>query len=660
MKLSILFLQFVLTLMLLMQDLVKAQTTIIQPAGNVYVQGGINANTNYYTEPSYLLRVRGVVGDNERKTLLKYDLTNITEDFTKAELYITVNRAVGSPSDFADLFAISDDSWDETTVTWNTAPARGNFLLEREFLRKTSTMPDTVYTLDITAYVKSEMLGNKIVSIFLQDTAYRGTDLRFWSNRTLIATGPELYLKSGPLGSVSLISPTGGESWAAGSTQQITWTSNNVNNIKIDFSTNNGNSWNLVEASIPAASGSYSWLVPSVSSSHLCKVRISDAGDPSTYDINDSVFVITNPVSSITLNSPNGAEIWIVGSNQTIRWSASLISNVKVEYTVDDGSNWNSIVESISASTSSYVWNVPALPSILCKIKISDIADPTLIEMSANNFSIVEASQDNIVAVDQIYVKAGISADSNYVTETLLRVRGDSVNINNQRKTYVKFDLSNRTENIDRAEMKMTVYQVPTSGTRSDIFTVSNDNWSESTVTWNTAPPRENYLISQNFPLKPTTQPDIEYSWDVTSYVNSEFSGDKIVSFCLVDTLNNGSDVRFGSDRGFVTGPRLALFRVTDVEDEINLHPNEFNVLQNYPNPFNPETKITYNLPSQGQVKITIYDILGNTIQELVNEVQQTGLHQVIWKASSVPSGIYFSKIQFSNNHKIVKMVLLK
>jgi len=661
MKRSILLLHILAlaTLVLLFPVSVNSQT-VLDAVGNAYVQGGINAGNNYYSEPSFLLRVRGVVGDNERKTYLKYDLTGVTEVFTKAELQITVNRAVGTSADWADLFTVSDDTWDETTITWNNAPARGDFLLEREFLHKASTDPDTVYTFDITSYVESEMLGDKIVSICMSDTAYRTTDLRFWSNRSLLATGPQLVLKSGPLGSVSLTSPVGGENWSTGSTQNISWTSSNISDVKLDLSTNNGSSWMSIAASVPANTGSYSWVIQSVPSSHLCKVRISDVNDPSTSAMSDNLFVLTNPASSITLNSPNGGENWIAGSTQNIEWTASDVSNVKIEYSVDDGITWNSIVESISATVNIYNWNVPALPSSLCKIKISDLANPAVSGLSAGLFAIVEGSQDNLTAVDQIYVQNGINADLNFVAETLLRVRGDPANVDNQRMTYLKFDLSNRTVNIDKAELKLTVYQVPNSGSRSDFFTVANDSWSESSITWNSAPQRVDSLFSQNFPIKNTTQPDVEYTWDVTSYANKEYAGDKIISFCLVDILNNGSDIRLGSDRGFTTGPRLALFSITDVESEIKLQPNEFSVLQNYPNPFNPETKIIYNLPSEGKIKITVYDILGNVIQELINEVQQSGLHQVSWDAATFPSGVYFSKVQFENKNDVVKMILLK
>ncbi|MBA4313296.1 MAG: hypothetical protein C0417_11780 [Chlorobiaceae bacterium] len=87
----------------------------------------------------------------------------------------------------------------------------------------------------------------------------------------------------------------------------------------------------------------------------------------------------------------------------------------------------------------------------------------------------------------------------------------------------------------------------------------------------------------------------------------------------------------------------------TDIKTEY--FPTEFSLNQNYPNPFNPSTTISYSLPNECIVKLTLYDILGQTVQTLVNEVQQAGVHNVIWNASdaitnSIASDIYFYRIE--------------
>ena len=93
---------------------------------------------------------------------------------------------------------------------------------------------------------------------------------------------------------------------------------------------------------------------------------------------------------------------------------------------------------------------------------------------------------------------------------------------------------------------------------------------------------------------------------------------------------------------------------------------NKFELYQNYPNPFNPTTKISYAIPYDGIVKLNVYDILGRKIAELVNGEKHPGKHSVIFNASSLPSGVYFYRIEVesissngSNKFTNVKKLLL-
>ena len=77
--------------------------------------------------------------------------------------------------------------------------------------------------------------------------------------------------------------------------------------------------------------------------------------------------------------------------------------------------------------------------------------------------------------------------------------------------------------------------------------------------------------------------------------------------------------------------------------------PKTFRMSQNYPNPFNPMTRIDYDLPFEGKVRIILYDILGRELYNIVNETKQAGFHSVNFNSSSVAgglsSGAYFYKI---------------
>ena len=82
------------------------------------------------------------------------------------------------------------------------------------------------------------------------------------------------------------------------------------------------------------------------------------------------------------------------------------------------------------------------------------------------------------------------------------------------------------------------------------------------------------------------------------------------------------------------------------IADEGQVLPNKTCLAQNYPNPFNPSTAISYQLLADSFLKLTITDALGREVATLVHEVQPVGNHVVRWDAWSMPSGVYFYRLQ--------------
>ena len=97
----------------------------------------------------------------------------------------------------------------------------------------------------------------------------------------------------------------------------------------------------------------------------------------------------------------------------------------------------------------------------------------------------------------------------------------------------------------------------------------------------------------------------------------------------------------------------------TDVDDKDDL-PNEFVLIQNYPNPFNPGTIISYQLSTDSDVKLSIYDILGNEIEVLVNGQKAAGSYEVSFDGSNLSTGVYFYVLQAGNFSDSKKMLLLR
>jgi hypothetical protein len=93
--------------------------------------------------------------------------------------------------------------------------------------------------------------------------------------------------------------------------------------------------------------------------------------------------------------------------------------------------------------------------------------------------------------------------------------------------------------------------------------------------------------------------------------------------------------------------------------------PSEYGLSQNYPNPFNPDTDIQYQLPEAGAVTLDVFNVLGQKVVTLVDEVQEAGFKIVKWDGQddagmSLPSGIYFYSLKAGTFTVTKKMVLTK
>ena len=99
-------------------------------------------------------------------------------------------------------------------------------------------------------------------------------------------------------------------------------------------------------------------------------------------------------------------------------------------------------------------------------------------------------------------------------------------------------------------------------------------------------------------------------------------------------------------------------------DDNHTIIPGEYALSQNYPNPFNPSTVVNYQLPSDDYVTVKVYNVLGEEVATLVDEMQSAGFKSITWNASSMPSGVYLVKMNaldaFGNSvYKVSKKVVL-
>ncbi len=119
------------------------------------------------------------------------------------------------------------------------------------------------------------------------------------------------------------------------------------------------------------------------------------------------------------------------------------------------------------------------------------------------------------------------------------------------------------------------------------------------------------------------------------------------------------------SDKDVAIRARILYSPMSAEDDDNSLVPQEFSLGQNYPNPFNPNTEITYNLPARSDVRITVFNLLGQAVKEIVNDNLPAGPHVASWdgrdeSGTTVASGIYLYRLTAGDRTLSRKMVLLK
>jgi len=182
--------------------------------------------------------------------------------------------------------------------------------------------------------------------------------------------------------------PDGGEIWQVGTSQTITWEAYNLTSFKIEYSTNSGSNWTTIEDAFQTTNFGYSWTIPNTLTDQAL-IKISSSSDTQIYDESDADFTIA-AASAISLISPNGGEVWAVGSVHPVTWNSVSVENVDLDYSTDNGMNWISVAQSLPAGTGTYQWTVPNTPTASALVSITDSSNPDVKDISAANFSIAE------------------------------------------------------------------------------------------------------------------------------------------------------------------------------------------------------------------------------------------------------------------------------
>ncbi|MDB5034104.1 MAG: hypothetical protein JWQ98_1345, partial [Chlorobi bacterium] len=198
---------------------------------------------------------------------------------------------------------------------------------------------------------------------------------------------------------VQVISPNGGEKYDLSQPVAVTWNAQNVTTLRLDYSSDNGSTWQAINSTIPAGVGSYIFT-PVAIPTKLALVRLTDIDHPQTFDQSDRSFELM-PSKSITVYAPAAGDRIVRSTTTQIIWDAPRVSRVNIQLSTNNGANWQTLASNVLASEGSYNWLAPNQAVQQAKVRIVDAGDITLFGESGT-FSVV----DPIVTVPTLRVIA--------------------------------------------------------------------------------------------------------------------------------------------------------------------------------------------------------------------------------------------------------------
>ncbi len=251
-------------------------------------------------------------------------------------------------------------------------------------------------------------------------------------------------------------------------TYPVTWTSNLIENVKLEYSLDSTNWFNI--QTISAAMGTHNWDTPQ-NASGKAWLRLSDAAYPQIKDINSFIFAASEVIS---ITQPNTQSSYLLGQNIEIKWSAAITQNVKIEVSYDGGTNWETLINMISANVGTYTWTPTQLASNAV-VRISSTNDPSVYDLS-----------DFPIKIADITILAP-GAGQELLAEAQTSINWVSTNIENVKIEYSLNNWANKTEIVNNVSAQTGSYawnipDIQTNNARIRISDINNPNLAKEVV----------------------------------------------------------------------------------------------------------------------------------------------------------------------------------
>ncbi len=293
-------------------------------------------------------------------------------------------------------------------------------------------------------------------------------------------------------------------------------------------------------------------------------------------------------------------------------------------------------------------WNMIGGPG--CIVSINDVVDPggIIVPGTLYGYSGSYVSTNLIAPTKGYWIKTNTAGTITISCGGSLAKKIDNFNIPAESyKEFVKVDIN------DESNKNQTLYfngklpesislesfslpPVPPEGSFDARFT--GDYWLNQSDEVSIRVQSSNYPVT----LKITNS---DYA-DGSGYVLHE----------IADGVETGSQIIADGKLIVISDPKISLLKI----NKQNSLPTSYSLAQNYPNPFNPSTTIQFSIPENNNVLLTIYNMLGQRIAELVNGKLNAGWYSFQWDGKNAASGIYIYELRTEKFISMKKMILLK
>jgi len=451
---------------------------------------------------------------------------------------------------------------------------------------------------------------------------------------------------------------------------------------------------------VESVSAIYSWVVP-FTVSDMCRVRVSNYTDGSISGMSNDVFSIVGAPAAAwrPQTSPSGNDLYTVALVDTsIAWAAG--SGGTVLKTLNGGSTWTPTISSASDDVYALALVSPSVVLVatynsgsgLARIRRTQNGGLTWADVYSDNSA--GAFINAVTMFDNLNGYA--EGDPVSGSWTLLRTTdggltwaaaasvpqaGSETGWNNSMawtdtlhgwfgtgNSRVYYTADGGTTWSFGSTNIVNVFGVGFDGSGLNGLAVGSDvdastdggmNWtpaiggpgvSASAISMLNV----NDVISNRGPIAYVTAGGNIYKSDMLGYFLLDYSQGNAYNHLALRITGIGGNYWL---TGFAVGNAGTISRytelliLTDVTQVGNLVPEQFALDQNYPNPFNPSTTLRYDLPSQSSVKLSIYNVLGQTVRTLVSAEQSAGSYEAVWDGLNaggepVSSGVYFYRLQ--------------